>query len=156
MEFNPAFGKRIRELRQREGGMSLRELARRTGISPSYLSQIEQGKLPPPMGNIVIILALSRELNEDPEALAKLTARPTHSLAELLSDHPEVIEYLAESFLELDEEHIKPGIVGLILGQIIQDNYGKFLRKMKPGDIEPVIERMLKIRREMLKGDEGQ
>jgi transcriptional regulator with XRE-family HTH domain len=41
------YGQRLREFRQ-ELGLSLRNVARRAGIHPTYLSKIELGHLPPP------------------------------------------------------------------------------------------------------------
>ena len=43
------FGRLIRELRiKNKGYASLREFARRVGLSPAYVSRIENGKEPPP------------------------------------------------------------------------------------------------------------
>jgi transcriptional regulator with XRE-family HTH domain len=41
------YGERLREFRQ-DLGLSLRNVARRAGIHPTYLSKIELGHLPPP------------------------------------------------------------------------------------------------------------
>jgi transcriptional regulator with XRE-family HTH domain len=49
-----ALGARIREERQRRG-MSLRELARRAGLSPSLVSQIETGKSEPSVSSLAAI-----------------------------------------------------------------------------------------------------
>jgi len=53
-----SFGQLLRELRIRnkEYG-SLREFARRVGLSPAYLSRIENGKEPPPSEAIIERLA---------------------------------------------------------------------------------------------------
>jgi transcriptional regulator with XRE-family HTH domain/quercetin dioxygenase-like cupin family protein len=51
-------GSRIREIRMRSG-MSLRELARRIDVSPSFISQIENGKSQP---SVVTLYALSQLL----------------------------------------------------------------------------------------------
>ncbi len=52
------FGRIIRELRIRNKGYgSLRDFAKRVGLSPAYLSRIENGKEPPPSEAIVGRLA---------------------------------------------------------------------------------------------------
>src|SRR5712691_889229 len=51
-------GPRLREQRERLG-MSLREIARRIGVSPSLISQIERDKVNP---SVSTLYALAREL----------------------------------------------------------------------------------------------
>jgi transcriptional regulator with XRE-family HTH domain len=58
------FGPRIRARRE-EGGISLRELARRLGISPSAISQIETGKSRPSVSTLyAIVNELGMSLDE--------------------------------------------------------------------------------------------
>jgi len=151
MEFKPDFGIRIRELRHREGDMSLRELARRVGISPSYLSQIEQGKLPPP-SNIFLITHLAQELNEDPIKLARLARRPTHSLSDLLSDHPEIPKLLAESFIGLKQKSIMDVLVLPCLQILIADEYGKLLDETEDEEISMLTEQVKEIHMSLRNG----
>lgn len=49
-----AIGKRLRELRATRG-LSLRQLARETGTSPSLLSQIENGKITPSVDTLYLL-----------------------------------------------------------------------------------------------------
>ncbi len=146
MEFNPKFGKRIRELRHREGEISLRELARRVCISPSYLSQIEQGKLPPTT-NVSLIINLAKELNVDPIELIKFARPPTHTLSELLSDHPEIPNLLAEIFIHLEEKHINPAIVSISLQGLVGEEYGKYIKKPEQDELEDLSEQVERIHR---------
>lgn len=146
MEFNPDFGKRIRELRHREGKMSLRELARRVCISPSYLSQIEQGKLPPTT-NALLIIRLAQELNENPIELKLLARRPDHTLSELLSDHPEIPNLLADTFSEIEEKHINSVIVSISLQMLVAEEYGKYIKKPEQDELEALSEQVQRIHR---------
>lgn len=146
MEFNPEFGKRIRELRHREGKMSLRELARRVCISPSYLSQIEQGKLPPTT-NILLIIKLAQQLKEDPIELTKLARRPAHTLSELLSDHPEIPNLLADTFIGIEEKHINSVIVSISLQMLVAEEYGKYIKKPEQDELEDLSEQVERIHR---------
>ncbi|MFI7483409.1 helix-turn-helix domain-containing protein [Kocuria sp. M1R5S2] len=56
---NPAIGQRLRGIRTAKN-MSLRELARLVGVSPSFMSQIELGRATPSVGTL---FAVARELN---------------------------------------------------------------------------------------------
>ncbi len=68
------FGERIRELRTtRDNRISLRDLARRVEIDFTYLSKIENGKVPPPSDEVIEKLA--RELEADLEELLALAAK---------------------------------------------------------------------------------
>ena len=58
------FGARLRDARQ-QAGMSLRELARESDVSPSFISQIENGKAQPSVATIYgIARALDIAVNE--------------------------------------------------------------------------------------------
>ncbi|MEO8198356.1 MAG: helix-turn-helix transcriptional regulator, partial [Thermoanaerobaculia bacterium] len=65
------FGDYIRQQREAkragDAGFSLRKVAQRAGIEPSYLSKIERGEQPPPGEET--IAALARELGEDKDIL---------------------------------------------------------------------------------------
>jgi len=50
------FGSTIRDARLRQD-LSLRQLARAVGISPTYLSHVEVNRVPPPSSEIVVRLA---------------------------------------------------------------------------------------------------
>ena len=51
------FGQKIRDYRVNNTSLSLRKLAEKVGISPTYLSRIETGKEPPPSEDIIIRFA---------------------------------------------------------------------------------------------------
>jgi transcriptional regulator with XRE-family HTH domain len=61
------YGKWLRKARQK-ANMTVRELAKRIGVDHSYVSRIELGRVPPPFGHKMVLIA--REL-ESPN-LAKL------------------------------------------------------------------------------------
>lgn len=65
MNENSTFGKRIQELRQ-EKNLSQRELAKKAEMDYTYLSKIENGKMPPPKSDVIERLAtlLKADLNE--------------------------------------------------------------------------------------------
>ena len=65
-EPNQAFGARVRQLREARG-IGLRRFAKVVELSPTYLSKVERGQLPPPAEDKV--LAIARELDQDPDIL---------------------------------------------------------------------------------------
>src|SRR5215831_15189217 len=75
-------GERLRAERQRSG-MTVREIARRVGVSPSLVSQIERGKVNPSVSTLwamvtVLGLPMSELFSEpapSPDAGAAVTAR---------------------------------------------------------------------------------
>lgn len=79
------FGSYIRKLRQEKySDISLNSFASRIGISGSYLSCIETGKVPPPSSKVVIKLA--QELGVGREYLLAMAGQPNPALRDLLVD----------------------------------------------------------------------
>ncbi len=66
----PNFGTYIRQRRENlkkvDRTFSVRQVAARVGVEPSYLSKVERGREAPP--SEPKIRALARELDEDPDA----------------------------------------------------------------------------------------
>ncbi len=85
-----AFGEYVRKSRERhragDPGYSVRQLAARIGIEPSYLSKIERGQQPPPSEQS--IASLARELDEDPDMLLALAGKVSSDLTEIIRRHP--------------------------------------------------------------------
>lgn len=76
------FGTALREKR-RARGMSQRELAQQAGLDFSYISKLENDRLPPPSGDTVITLC--RILGVEPEELLALTRKIPSAIQEKLS-----------------------------------------------------------------------
>lgn len=92
---NGTFGAYIRALRtQRKVGQ--RELARRIGVSASYLNDIEKDKRAAPRGELV--KALARALDADLETINDLAGHSKNTLppdvTEFIHDKPEVVSLL--------------------------------------------------------------
>jgi len=88
MATSNSFGGFIRESRLRKNapGFSLRKLAFRVGIEPSYLSKIERDEQSPPGEGT--ILKLAGELNEDPDLLLALAGKVSADLLEIIRARP--------------------------------------------------------------------
>ena len=77
---------RREQLLPEDAGFSLRRVAASVGIEPSYLSKVERGEQPPPSEKT--ILALARELGEDPDVLLALAGKVSHELQEIIRKRP--------------------------------------------------------------------
>jgi transcriptional regulator with XRE-family HTH domain len=97
-----SFGTALREKR-RARGMSQRELAQQAGLDFSYISKLENDRLPPPSGDTV--LTLCRILTAEPEELLALTGKIPSAIQEKLSASPAAQGFLrAAERLDLSEE----------------------------------------------------
>lgn len=84
------FGEHVRsrreELRQSDRRFSLRQVARRVGVEPAYLSKIERGEMPPPSEETTVRLA--REIGEDPDVLLAMAGKVSSDLQEVIRRRP--------------------------------------------------------------------
>ena len=91
-----SFGELLRERRLAkavsDASFSLRQLADRVGIEPSYLSKIERGEQPPPGEQN--IRRLAGELGENPDALLALAGKVSSDLLEIIRERPTVVAEL--------------------------------------------------------------
>ncbi len=98
-----SFGGYLRERRERllqkDSQFSVRQVARRIDVEPSYLSKVERGETPPPSEGK--ILALARELGEDPDVLLALAGKVSSELQEIVRKRPALF---AELIRELKDQ----------------------------------------------------
>jgi len=103
-----SFGKYIREqrekLRQEDKRYSLRQVAFRIGIEPSYLSKIERGA-PAPLSEEKII-SLARELNEDHDVLLALSGKVSRDLQEIIRRRPQLFANLIRELKDLPDHAV--------------------------------------------------
>jgi transcriptional regulator with XRE-family HTH domain len=88
-----ALGEYLRKCRTekqlREGNaFSLRQLAGRIGVEPSYLSKIERGLEPRPSEETTRALALA--LGEDPDILLAMAGKVSGDLQEIIRKRPQL------------------------------------------------------------------
>ena len=79
------FGRTIRSLRE-EKNISIAQLARKVGMSPTYLAPIERDVFPPPSENKVVRIARALDQNSD-EFLA-LAGRVASDLNRIIRRNP--------------------------------------------------------------------
>lgn len=74
--------------RRTDDAFSLRRLAQRIGVEPSFLSKVERDEVPPPSEAKVV--ALARELGEDPDVLLALAGKVSSDLQAAIRKRPEL------------------------------------------------------------------
>jgi transcriptional regulator with XRE-family HTH domain len=103
-----SFGKYIREkrekLRQEDKRYSLRQVAFRIGIEPSYLSKIERGE-PAPLSEEKIT-ALAKELKEDHDVLLALSGKVSRDLQEIIRRRPQLFANLIRELKDLPDHAV--------------------------------------------------
>jgi HTH-type transcriptional regulator, competence development regulator len=98
------FGKTIRVGRQTKQ-ISLRRFAEMVGMSPTYLSKVERGELPPPAEEKVV--AIARALDRDPDELLALAGRVASDLSQIIRRHPRELATFLRAANGLSASEIK-------------------------------------------------
>ncbi len=77
---------RREELRREDASFSLRKVAERLDIEPSYLSKVEREEVAPPSERTIVKLA--EILGEDPDVLLALAGKVSSDLVEIIRKRP--------------------------------------------------------------------
>jgi HTH-type transcriptional regulator, competence development regulator len=91
------FGKMLKESRLK-AGMGLREVAGRVGISPGYLSDLENEKVPPPSEKVIMDMAAA--LGADKGELLRAASKVDPELSAYVAR-----DSRAADFLRMAKEH---------------------------------------------------
>lgn len=89
-----SFGASLRELR-RAAGISQRELASRVDVDFSYISKLENDRLPPPSADTVV--RICEALGVPPERLLSLTGKIPSDVQQTVSASPAAQGFLREA-----------------------------------------------------------
>jgi len=96
MNRSPEFGNYIRkrreDLKKVDRAYSVRQVAARVGVEPSYLSKVERGREAPPSESKIRLLA--RELGEDADTLLALAGKVASDLQEVIRRRPRLMSQL--------------------------------------------------------------
>ena len=102
------FGKYLRDIREKrraaDASFSVRQLAARVGVEPSYLSKIERGQQPPPSEQT--IAAIARELGEDPDVLLALAGKVSGDLQSIIRRRPQMFAELIRQLKDAPEHAV--------------------------------------------------
>jgi transcriptional regulator with XRE-family HTH domain len=100
------FLRKCREDKQATEGnaFSLRQLAGRIGVEPSYLSTIERGLEPRPSEDTTRALALA--LGEDPDVLLAMAGKVSGDLQEIIRKRPQLFSQLIRELKDLPDRAV--------------------------------------------------
>ena len=80
---------------------SLRQVAHRVGVEPSYLSKVERGLEPPPGETTAIALAC--ELQLDPDLLLAMAGKVSSELQTIIRKRPQLFADLIRALNEKED-----------------------------------------------------
>jgi HTH-type transcriptional regulator, competence development regulator len=102
------FGQFLRESRETRAvtvqGFSLRKVAERVGIEPSYLSKIERDEQPPPGETVIRQLAV--ELSEDPDVMLGLAGKVSSDLLAIIRSRPRLFADLIRQLKHMPDHAV--------------------------------------------------
>ena len=93
------------QLRTTDRSFSVRQVAQRVGIEPSYLSKIEREVVPPPSEATIRRIAL--ELGEDPDLLLAMVGKISSDLREIILDRPRLFTDLIRHLREAPDHELR-------------------------------------------------
>lgn len=103
-----SFGEFIRQRREAkraaDASFSVRRLATTIGVEPSYLSKIERGEQPPPSEETIV--ALARELDEDPDVLLALAGKVSKELQAIIRKRPQLFAQLIRQLKNMPDHAV--------------------------------------------------
>ena len=95
--------RKVREHKQRsDRSFTLRGLAAKADISPTYLSRIETGDLPPPQDDVLLRLALA--LGEDLDVLFGVAGRVSPEIQEVIAARPKTFAAMIRKFKDAPDD----------------------------------------------------
>ena len=92
------------KLREQDRRYSVRQVAERVGIQPSYLSKVERGLVPPPGEDTLVRLA--RELELDPDVLLALAGKVSRDLLDAIRKRPLLFAQLIRELKDLPDHAV--------------------------------------------------
>ena len=96
------FGQVLRDIR-RSRGVSQRELAERVSVDFSYISKIENDRIPPPAADTIV--KICKELDVSPDGMLALTGKMPTDVKNLIGSNPTVMQFIRNAqSMELTED----------------------------------------------------
>ena len=88
------FGQTLKEIR-RSKDITQRQLATAVGVDFSYISKIENDRMPPPAADTIV--KICEVLDVPPDALLAMTGKMPTQIKEAISEKPAAQEFLREA-----------------------------------------------------------
>ena len=102
------FGSHIRDrreqLRRDDPRFSVRQVAERIGVEPSFLSKVERDEVPPPSEEKIV--ALARDLDEDADVLLAMAGKVSSDLQRVIRKRPELFAALIRELKHLPDQAV--------------------------------------------------
>lgn len=102
------FGSHIRDrrekLRRDDPRFSVRQVAERIGVEPSFLSKVERDEVPPPSEERIV--ALARDLDEDADVLLAMAGKVSSDLQRVIRRRPELFAALIRELKNLPDQAV--------------------------------------------------
>ncbi len=102
------FGKYIRTVREKifkeDRSYSVRQVAQRIGVEPSYLSKIERDQVAPP--SEATITRLAQELGEDSDLLLAMAGKVSSDLRDIILQRPQLFAELLRKLRDAPDHAI--------------------------------------------------
>lgn len=93
-----------RRLRETDRRYSLRQVARRIGVEPSYLSKVERGQVAPPSEATTVRLA--KELGQDPDVFLAMAGKVSRDLQDVICQRPALFAELIRQLKDAPDHAI--------------------------------------------------
>ena len=105
---NSQIGQYLRTLREKrketDSAYSLRKVAKKVGVEPSYLSKIERGIEKSPSEQLIIKLA--KILDEDQDMLLAMAGKISSDLAHIIRKRPQVFAELIRAAKNMPDQAV--------------------------------------------------
>lgn len=95
---------RREELRERDPAFSLRQVALKIDVEPSYLSKIERGEQPPPSEQT--IRRLAQVLREDADVMLALAGKVSGDLQKIIRGRPKLFAELIRNLKDMPDHAV--------------------------------------------------
>jgi transcriptional regulator with XRE-family HTH domain len=95
---------RRESLRAQDRRYSVRQVAERVGVQPSYLSKVERGEVAPPSEDTLVRLA--RELAVEPDLLLAMAGKVSRDLLEVIRRRPLLFAELIRELKDLPDHAV--------------------------------------------------
>lgn len=95
---------RRERLREHDRRYSVRKVAERVGVQPSYLSKVERGEVAPPSEDTLVRLA--RELAVEPDLLLAMAGKVSSDLLEVIRRRPLLFAQLIRELKDLPDHAV--------------------------------------------------
>jgi transcriptional regulator with XRE-family HTH domain len=103
-EFGSYIRVRREKLKEHDPRYSVRQVATRIDVEPSFLSKVERGDAPPPSEAKIVLLA--KDLGEDPDVLLALAGKVSSDVQAVIRKRPELFAGLLRELREMPDHAI--------------------------------------------------